>query len=70
MSLSSIKDWLLVYLSLVSILQSTYTLGACHRPSAAVVDQAVEAMGTARSYRHIFRAGLPETSVASCQVGE
>lgn len=65
MTLQSIKDWLLLSVSLVAILQATYTLGASHQ-RVALEAQAVSE--SPRTYRRIFHATLPETEVASNEV--
>lgn len=65
MMLQTIKDYALLALALVAILQSTYTLGAT-RPHPDE-DRILARMETPRVYRHIFKAGLPETCVGSTE---
>lgn len=69
MTLQSIKDWLLLSVSLVAILQATYTLGASTQ-RVVFESRPTQALETPRTYRRIFHAALPETEVASCDIGQ
>lgn len=69
MTLQSIKDWLLLSVSLVAILQATYTLGASSQ-HVAFESRPLQALEAPRTYRRIFHAALPETEVASREVSE
>lgn len=60
--MGALKDYCLLALALVAILQSTYTLGAMR---VDVAPRAPLPLPSQVSVRHVFHASLPETCVGA-----